>query len=89
MKRAKNQLKSAQDKTRNLPDRWFGRENASVEDLPVVRHKTERVRKNIFIDVETVEYLEGESERYGVPFTGLVNDILLMFVEKTKKNKKT
>ena len=88
MRSAKNRLKSAHDKTRKLPDSWFGVERASIEDLPTIRRRTEKVRKNIFIDAETVKYLEGESERYGVPFTGLVNDILLMFVEKNKKDKK-
>ena len=89
MRSAKKRLKSALEKTQKLPDSWFGRERARIEDLPTVRYRTEKVRKNIFIDAETVKYLEDESEKYGVPFTGLVNDILLMFVERNKKDKKT
>ena len=88
MRSAKKQLERAQKKSRELPDSWFGEKRASIEDLPTVKQKVERVRKNIFIDAKTVEYLEDESEKYGVPFTGLVNDILLMFVEQNKKKKK-
>ena len=87
MKRAAKRLKQAQEKVRNLPGNWFGNASAQIEDLPSIKSRTERIRKNLFLDAEVVNHLEGESEKYGVPFTGLVNDILLMFVEQSKKNK--
>ena len=85
MKRAAKRLKKAQEKVHNLPDKWFGNASANIEDLPSIKNRSERVRKNLFLDAEVVNHLEGESEKYGVPFTGLVNDILLTFVRHSKE----
>ncbi len=88
MGQSKKRLNMAMRKTRELPDSWFGDEVATVEDLPSIKEKKEKVRKNLFIDLEIVEFLEKKSKQHGVAFTGIVNDILRNFIEnESKKNK--
>lgn len=85
--KAKNKLKKAVKKTRNLPDEWFGREQAKIENLPSIRKKKERIRKNIFIERPTASYLEKVSKKYEISFTELANDILTQFVQSDKDKK--
>ena len=85
MRRSKKRLDMAIKKTEQLPGHWFGDEVASIEDLPSIKEKKEKVRKNIFIDLEIVEFLEKKSEQHGVAFTGIVNDILRNFIENESK----
>ncbi|MCB0385998.1 MAG: hypothetical protein KDD43_11445 [Bdellovibrionales bacterium] len=86
MGRAKKRLDSALRKTDELPDGWFGEVEASVEDLPSVKRK--RVRKNIFIDVETAAALDYFCEKHQVTFTDIANDILTNFVRREKRKKR-
>ena len=81
-----NKLAVALKKTDKLSDNWFGSEEASLEDLPSVR-RSRRIRKNIFIDRETVDALEQVCKRHKVPFTDVANDILTKFVDEQKKKK--
>lgn len=86
MNRAKRKLAAALKKTDDLPESWFGAEEASLEDLPSVR-RSRRIRKNIFIEKETVEVLEAFCEKHEVPFTDVANDILTKYVDAQKKKK--
>ena len=85
MGRSKKRLNVAMKKNRELPDSWFGGEVATIEDLPSIKGKKEKVRKNLFIDLEIVEFLEKKSKQHGVAFTGIVNDILRNFIENESK----
>ena len=84
MNTAKKRLAAALKKTDSLPEHWFGTESASMEELPSVRRRS-RVRKNIFIEQETVDALEGFCKARNVPFTDVANDILRSFVDKQRK----
>lgn len=88
MSYAKKKLNAALANTQSLPDDWFGNIEDSVDSLPSVR-KTKRIRKNVFLDVATVEALEYVCKQKKVTFTDITNDILLKFVNEsqTKKNK--
>ena len=88
MKHKKTKLAMALNTTNELPDDWFGNESARIEDLPSVKNKKTKVRKNLFIEYETVAYLELQSKKTGVPFTSLANDILTGFVMNAKMPKK-
>lgn len=85
MSRAQKRLHSAIEKTAALPDSWFGDIEASVQELPSIQGKRDRVRKNIYINKKTAEILETLSEKNGVSFTDIANDILTRFVTKGKK----
>ena len=85
MSRAQKKFEMALKKTAELPDSWFGNIEASVQELPSIQGKRDRVRKNIYIDKETAEILETISEKNGVSFTDIANDILTRFVTKGKK----
>ena len=80
MSRAQKKLDVALKKTERLPDSWFGDIEASVQELPSIQSKRDRVRKNIYIDKKTVDILEDISEKNGVSFTDIANDILSRFV---------
>ena len=85
MSRAKQRLGTALKKTRGLSDNWFGSVEASVEELPSIQSKTKRVRKNIYIEEETADKIEGICKKHGVSFTEVANDILTKFVSGQKK----
>ena len=86
-KTAKKKLEKALKNTKNTPDSWFGSEIASAEDLPSIKDKKNKVRKNIFIDEDTADYIEDLSKKHGVGFTSIANDILSSFVENEIRNK--
>jgi hypothetical protein len=85
MSRAQKKLETALKKTAELPDSWFGNIEASIQELPSIQGKRDRVRKNIYVDKKTAEILETISEKNGVSFTDIANDILTRFVSKGKK----
>ena len=86
MSRAKKALEAALKRTNELPDSWFGPEEASLEDLPSVL-RSKRVRKNIFIEQGTADELEQFCRKKGVSFTDVANDILTKYVSAQKKKK--
>ena len=89
MKNAKKQLQTALEKTQKLPNSWFGNRRASIKDLPSVKNKQNKVRKNLFLEIETVKFLEEKSKEHSVTFTSLANDILTEFVRsQINKNRK-
>ena len=69
MKEVKKRLQSAVEKTQKLPDNWFGNRRASIEELPSVKNKQNKVRKNLFLEVKTVKFLEKKSKEHSVTFT--------------------
>ena len=88
MKSTKKRLQIAIEKTQKLPDSWFGNRRASIEELPSVQNKWNKVRKNLFLEIKTVKFLEKKSKEYSVTFTSLANDILTEFVKgQIGKNK--
>jgi len=87
MSRAKKNLANALKKTGQLPDHWFGAAEASLDDLPSVK-RSKRVRKNIYIEQDTVEALELFCAKNKVPFTDVANDILSKYVNAVKNSKK-
>jgi hypothetical protein len=82
--RAKQKLEAALQKTNQLPDDWFGTIQASIEDLPSIQAKTQKVRKNIFIDKGTADRIEDICKKHNVSFTDVANDILAKFVQGKK-----
>ena len=81
MKGVKKRLQNAIEKTQKLPDGWFGNKRASIEELPSVKNKQNKVRKNLFLEMKTVKFLEKKSKEHSVTFTSLANDILTEFVK--------
>ena len=86
MSRSKKAFAAALKKTDELPDAWFGSEEASLDDLPSVL-RSRRVRKNIFIEQSTAEALEQFCAKNRVSFTDVANDILTKYVSSQKKRK--
>ncbi len=84
MSRAKQKLEAALQRTSQLPNDWFGSIQASIEELPSIQAKSQRIRKNIFIEKSTVERIEDICKKHNVSFTDLANDILAKFVQGKK-----
>ena len=56
MNNARKKLNAALKHTDELPENWFGVEEASTEDLPSIQ-RNRRIRKNIYIEEKTVNAL--------------------------------
>lgn len=85
MFRTKQKLEASLRKTDELPEDWFGTIQASIEDLPSIKAKNKRIRKNIYIDASAAEKIESICNKHNVSFTEVANDILCKFVSGGKK----
>ena len=84
MNKARKKLNAALKHTDELPENWFGVEEASIEDLPSIQ-RNRRIRKNIYIEEKTVNALEHFCEQHKTSFTDIANDILTKFVKNQKE----